>query len=220
MKHLGTSSSRAEASRGGTCSRRPGTYPHRAGVTARADPSSCLELPRPSGRGLFPQPLSGGVSSAHGRVSLRMKPWAACPPRTRPPSAAGVALPVKQNRQDHEVPVQTARRMRGAGRLRHAHAAPLTYSALDPLQGTAYECFRRAMRHSGGRNAAAPLPLSGGVISMDTPIPCGWRLLPGRAQGESHHPSAECSKARVCHLEGDDRSQRVRPALDLNERLS
>jgi len=57
MKHLGTSSSRAEASRGGTCSRRPGTYPHRAGVTMRAEPSSCLETSLGLRAGGFSQSL-------------------------------------------------------------------------------------------------------------------------------------------------------------------
>jgi hypothetical protein len=64
MKHLGTSSSHAEASRGGSSSRRPGAYPHRAGVKARAEHGNSLETtPALRRRGLF-RPLSGGVTRA------------------------------------------------------------------------------------------------------------------------------------------------------------
>jgi hypothetical protein len=64
MKHLGTSSSHAEASRGGSSSRRPGAYPHRAGAKARADAFLLETTPAASVVGGFSRPLSGGVTRA------------------------------------------------------------------------------------------------------------------------------------------------------------
>jgi len=63
MKHLGTLPFHAEASRGGTSSRRPGYLePHRAGVKACAEHGNSLETtPAAPVVGGFFRPLSGGV---------------------------------------------------------------------------------------------------------------------------------------------------------------
>jgi len=62
--------------------------------------------------------------------------------------------------------------------------------ALDPLQGTADECARSASRHAGGRNAPAPLPLSGGrAYARQSRFACadegGWRVHPNAADNLS-----------------------------------
>jgi len=174
--------------------------------------------PRRCAAGAFPRPFFAGCRSAvhietrtaraggdgHHRCTL---PSAACDARTNRFSGAiprGTKRQATQPRSAFGLSVGETRQGRQARECcatirRQAHMlATLVHQGLGP----------RPVINAG--------PLS---------ERCCWSTLrPSRVDGGCHPkgrtansiaPSAECSKARVCHLEGDDRSQRVRPALGL-----